>query len=94
MGVGMWMMCLGGLGGLGGLGELEVAVEDSEEVELRSGEEEVAQSVDEEKQMGDMVFVSEEGENGPSSMDKSDGEGVVGGVSMDGMGWSLKHADS
>lgn len=53
-----------------------------------------AQSVDEEKQMGDMVFVSEEGENGPSSMDKSDGEGVVGGVSMDGMGWSLKHADS
>ena len=30
------MMCLGGLGGLGGLGELEVAVEDSEEVELRS----------------------------------------------------------
>jgi len=90
----MWMMCLGGLGGLGGLGELEVAVEDSEEVELRSGEVEVAQSVDdEEKQMGDMAFVSEEG-NGPSSMDKSDGEGVVGGVSMDGMGWSLKHADS
>jgi len=30
MGVGMWMMCLGGLGGLGGLGELEVAGEDSE----------------------------------------------------------------
>ena len=87
----MWMMCLGGLGGLGGLGELEVAVEDSE---LMSGEVEVAQSVDEEKQMGDMAFVSEEGENGPSSMDKSDGEGVVGGVSMDGMGWSLKHADS
>ena len=47
----MWMMCLGGLGGLGGLGELEVAVEDSEEVELRSEEVEGAQSVDEEKQM-------------------------------------------
>ena len=91
----MWMMCLGGLGGHGGLGELEVADEDSEEVELMSeGEVEVAQSVGEEKQMGDMAFVSEEGENGPSSMDKSDGEGVVGGVSMDGMGWSLKHADS
>ena len=91
----MWMMCLGGLGGLGGLGELEVADEDSEEVVERMSEgEEVAQSVDEEKQMGDMAFVSEEGENGPSSMDKSDGEGVVGGVSMDGMGWSLKHADS
>ena len=88
-------MCLGGLGGLGGLvGELEVADEDSEEVELRSGEVEVAQSVGEEKQIGDMAFVSEDGENGPSSMDKSDGEGVVGGVSMDGMGWSLKHADS
>jgi len=90
----MWMMCLGGLGGLGGLGELEVADEDSEEVELMSEGEEVAQSVDEEKQMGDMAFVSDEGEKGPSSMDKSDGEGVVGGVSMDGMGWSLKHADS
>ena len=38
----MWMMCLGGLGGLGGLGELEVAVEDSEEVELMSEGEEVA----------------------------------------------------
>ena len=90
----MWMMCLGGLGGHGGLGEVEVADEDSEEVELMSEEVEVAQSVGEEKQMGDMAFVSEEGENGPSSMDKSDGEGVVGGVSMDGMGWSLKHADS
>ena len=88
------MMCLGGLGGLGGLGELEVADEDSEEVELMSEGEEVAQSVGEEKQIGDMAFDSEEGENGPSSMDKSDGEGVVGGVSMDGMGWSLKHADS
>ena len=87
-------MCLGGLGGLGGLGELEVADEDSEEVELMSEGEEVAQSVGEEKQIGDMAFDSEEGENGPSSMDKSDGEGVVGGVSMDGMGWSLKHADS
>jgi len=71
-----------------------VADEDSEVVELMSEGEEVAQSVGEEKQMGDMAFVSEEGENGPSSMDKSDGEGVVGGVSMDGMGWSLKHADS
>ena len=90
----MWMMCLGGLGRLGGLGELEVADEDSEEVELMSEGEEVAQSVGEEKQIGDMAFDSEEGENGPSSMDKSDGEGVVGGVSMDGMGWSLKHADS
>ena len=89
------MMCLGGLGGLGGLvRELEVADEDSEEVELMSGEVEVAQSVGEEKQIGDMAFVSDDGENGPSSMDKSDGEGVVGGVSMDGMGWSLKHADS
>ena len=26
--------------------------------------------------------------------DISDGEGVLGGVSMDGMGWSLKQADS
>jgi hypothetical protein len=29
-----------------------------------------------------------------SDSDKSDGDGVVGGVSMDGIGWSLKQADS
>jgi len=59
-------------------------------VELRS--EEVAQSWEEVwKQIGDMAF--SDGENASCS-DKSDGDGVVGGVSMDGMGWSLKQADS
>ena len=28
------------------------------------------------------------------SDDTSDGDGVLGGVSMDGIGWSLKQADS
>jgi len=52
----------------------------------------VAQSWDEVvKQIGDMAF--SDGENASCS-DKSEGDGVVGGVSMDGMGWSLKQADS
>ena len=38
-----------------------------------------------------MLSPSEEGERGSEI---SDGEGVAGGVSMDGMGWSLKQADS
>ena len=38
-----------------------------------------------------MLSPSEEGESGS---EMSDGEGVAGGVSMDGMGWSLKQADS
>lgn len=81
----MWMMCLGGLGGRWGLGGLAwIESGDSDEVELRS--EEVVQSWEVGKQM---AF---SGENGSS--DKSDGDGVVGGVSMDGIGWSLKQADS
>ena len=36
-----------------------------------------------------------EGDMGPPLVSElSDGEGVLGGVSMDGMGWSLKQADS
>jgi len=77
------MMCLGGLGGRWGLGGLAwFEAGDSDEVELRS--EEVVQSWEVGKQIS--------GENGSS--DKSDGDGVVGGVSMDGIGWSLKQADS
>ena len=36
------------------------------------------------------------GDKGPELLDSeiSDGDGVFGGVSMDGMGWSLKQADS
>jgi len=36
------------------------------------------------------------GDRGPELLDSeiSDGDGVLGGVSMDGMGWSLKQADS
>jgi len=35
------------------------------------------------------------GESGPLlHSEKSEGDGVFGGVSMDGMGWSLKQADS
>ena len=49
----------------------------------------MAQSWEVWKQSGDMAF---SGEN--ASSDKSDGDGVVGGVSMDGIGWSLKQADS
>jgi len=54
----------------------------------------VAQSWEEEvwKQIGDMALFSD-GENASCS-DKSEGDGVVGGVSMEGMGWSLKQADS
>ena len=91
MGVGMWMMCLGGLGGRWGLGGLGW-VGDSDEVELRSEAEElVVQSWEVGKQeTGDIAF---SGENASDS-DKSDGDGVVGGVSMDGIGWSLKQADS
>ena len=81
------MMCLGGLGGRWGLGGL-AWVGDSDEVELRSdAEEEVVQSWE----VGKQERFS--GENWSDS-DKSDGEGVVGGVSMDGIGWSLKQADS
>lgn len=37
----------------------------------------------------------ESGERGPPlDSDVSDGEGVLGGVSMEGIGWSLKQADS
>jgi len=79
------MMCLGGLGGRWGLGGLAwIEPGDSDEVELRS-EEVVVQSWEE---VGKQIS----GENGSS--DKSDGDGVVGGVSMDGIGWSLKQADS
>ena len=38
-----------------------------------------------------MLSPNEEGERGSEI---SEGEGVAGGVSMDGMGWSLKQADS
>jgi len=34
------------------------------------------------------------GDMGPLDSDTSDGDGVLGGVSMDGIGWSLKQADS
>lgn len=85
-------MCLGGLAGrwvFGGLGW----VGDSGEVELRSDAEEVVvQSWEEvgEQETGDMALSGEKA----SDSDKSDGDGVVGGVSMDGIGWSLKQADS
>jgi len=90
IGVGMWMMCLGGLGGRSG--ELGCwGAGESDEVGLRSDGEEVEQSWEEKQRDGDMAVFS--GENALSS-DKSDGDGVVGGVSMDGIGWSLKQADS
>jgi len=39
--------------------------------------------------------VKESGERGPPlDSELSEGEGVFGGVSMEGMGWSLKQADS
>lgn len=41
----------------------------------------------------EVVVLSPSGE-GESGSEMSDGEGVAGGVSMDGMGWSLKQADS
>ena len=34
------------------------------------------------------------GDMGPLDSDTSEGDGVLGGVSMDGIGWSLKQADS
>lgn len=40
------------------------------------------------------VVVLSPSEEGESGSEMSDGEGVAGGVSMDGMGWSLKQADS
>ena len=83
----MWMMCLGGLGALWGLGWFEESGGDSDEVELRS----VVQSW--EVVVGKEERFSGEGENASDS-DMSDGDGVVGGVSMDGIGWSLKQADS
>ena len=89
----MWMMCLGGLGGRWGFGGLGWVNGDSGEVELRSDAEEVVvQSWEEagEQEMGDMALSGEKA----SDSDKSDGDGVVGGVSMDGIGWSLKQADS
>jgi len=43
----------------------------------------------------EVVLLSPRGERGPLlDSEMSDGEGVAGGVSMDGMGWSLKQADS
>ena len=41
----------------------------------------------------EVVVLSPSGE-GERGSEMSDGEGVAGGVSMDGMGWSLKQADS
>ena len=85
-------MCLGGHGGRWGFGGLGW-VGESGEVELRSDAEEVVvQSWEEvgEQEMGDMALSGEKA----SDSDKSDGDGVVGGVSMDGIGWSLKQADS
>ena len=39
--------------------------------------------------------MKDSGESGPPlDSDVSDGDGVFGGVSMEGMGWSLKQADS
>ena len=90
MGVGMWMMCLGGLGARWGLGWFEESGGDSDEVELRSEEVEEVQSWE---VLGKQERFSGEGENASDS-DMSDGDGVVGGVSMDGIGWSLKQADS
>ena len=45
---------------------------------------------------GPGLVVSVSGERGHPLLDSdiSDGEGVFGGVSMEGMGWSLKQADS
>lgn len=88
----MWMMCLGGLVGRWGFGGLGW-VGESGEVELRSDAEEVVvQSWEEvgKQETGDMALSGEKA----SDSDKSDGDGVVGGVSMDGIGWSLKQADS
>ena len=42
----------------------------------------------------DMEEDVDPGEAKPPSEPMSEGAGVTGGVSMVGMGWSLKHADS
>jgi len=85
----MWMMCLGGLGARWGLGWLDESGGDSE---LRSDVEEEEVDVQSWELEAKQETFSE-GENASDS-DMSDGDGVVGGVSMDGIGWSLKQADS
>jgi len=80
------MMCLGEAVG-GGLPELSLG-------DLLGSGVEVAEVED---SPGDgWPRGKESGESGPLLPDSeiSDGDGVLGGVSMDGMGWSLKQADS
>ena len=70
-----------GFGDSVGAGEGWTPTEESELMELESWPEAKAET---------------SGDKGPELLDSeiSDGDGVFGGVSMDGMGWSLKQADS